>query len=182
MATLMVEFEGGRASRAPTLALRTWHRRDRDTISMKMNGTTGPNWNDVEERITFNMDTGEVIAREETIGKSKRWLRRNLNCEQTGRKTTNILTVLNYREWLAAENNPNPSSGNEWCNASGEKRELSHIHESRMQAGRPRTLHEQVTAGVKTGLRGLAPEGPREVKGGCSVCIGGARGSDCDYP
>ena len=33
-----------------------------------------------------------------------------------------------------------------------------------MQAGRPRTLHEQVTAGVKTGPRGLAAEGPREVK------------------
>ena len=66
----------------------------------------------------------------------------------------NILTVLKYREWLAVENNPNPSSGNLGCNASGAKRELSHIHETRMQAERPRTLHEQVTVGANTSLRG----------------------------
>ena len=157
MATLMVEFEAGRALKAPTLALRTWHRRDRNTTSMKMTGTTGPNWNDVEERITIAMDTGDVIDREKTLGKSKRWLRRNLDDRQAGRKTTNILTVLNYREWLAAENNPNPSSGNKGCNASGTEKSCLN-YETRMQAERPRTLHEQVTGGVKTSLRGGNPK------------------------
>ena len=83
MATLMVEFEAGRASKAPTLALRTWHRRDRNTTSMKMTGTTGPNWQGVTERITDDMHRQSVIARDDIEGRPNRWLKRVLDERDT---------------------------------------------------------------------------------------------------
>ena len=141
---------------------------------MNMTGTTGPEWGKVDERITIDMANGDVVAREEIKGRSKRWLRRGLNEEQTDeKKQKDILTILRYREWLPAETTLIAGLGNDGCNASGEKRD-SPTCETRVQAERPRTLHEHVTEGEKTPIGGA-----EEVALGESV---GGRGSNEDGP
>lgn len=79
MEALMVAFEQGRAQKAPTLALRSWHRRDKGTTHLKMTDTTGPNWQDLIERITIDMNSGRAIARDDTEGRSKRLLKRAID-------------------------------------------------------------------------------------------------------
>ena len=97
MDKLIVNCEEGGASKAPTLSLKTWHRRDRNTTTMKLTGSTGPDWGKVVERITIDMADGKVIAREETQGRSKRWLKRSLNdldAHVNGPPRRDILTIL----------------------------------------------------------------------------------------
>ena len=135
MDKLMVEFEGGRASKAPTLAVSTWHRRDRDTTTMKMTGSTGPEWGSVIERITIDMADGKVLAREDTQGKSKRWLKRGLqNAEQPDKQDENpirrdVLTVLRYRQ-LPTNKTDHPGFGDQGCNVPERKQEISSHCES----------------------------------------------------
>ena len=125
---------------------------------MNMICTIGPEWGNVDERITIDMANGDVIAREEIRGRSKRWLKRGLNEEQTDEKRQrDILTILRYREWLPAETVPIAGLGNDGCNATGEE-DICPTCETRVQAERPRPLHEHVTEGEKT-----PPGGAEEV-------------------
>ena len=63
-----------------------------------------------------------------------------------------ILTILRYRQ-LLTDNPEHHGFGDHGCNVPGNGKD-SPICETRAQAGRPRTLQEQVTVGANTSLRG----------------------------
>ena len=115
----------------------------------------------MDERITIDMANGDVIAREEIKGRSKRWLKRGLNEEKTDEKRQrDILTVLRYREWLPAETDLIAGLGNDGCNATGEK-DICPTCETRVQTKAP----QDVTRTSHRGCKNIA-EGARRLVGG----------------
>lgn len=143
METLMLAFEKGRAQKAPTLALRSWHRRGKGATHLNMTGTTGPNWQDIIERITIDMASKRVIARDGTEGRSKPWRKRaidnNIDGEDGSRKA-DILTTRQYWHRVEPRGRADSDSGGiEGCNVTGDNDVYC---ETRIQTANPSSLHE----------------------------------------